>query len=157
MQLAAERIFRARGIEAVPIPFGGAGETLENFLGRHVDVYGGSISPAVPYVENGEANCLIVTSAAPVEALPDAAGLDSLGLAEEETLLWRAIMGPAGLDPAIVERLGSAIETAVNDPEYVEFLKGNGEVPKVVVGEDLAARLLRVQDRRGCRRRGSFA
>lgn len=146
MQLAAERIFQARDIEAVPIPFGGAGETLQNFLGGHVDIYGGSISPVLPYAQGGEAKCLIVTSAAPVPALPQAAGLESLGLAEEETLLWRAVLAPAGLDPDITDRLSAALQATVNDPEYVEFLASQGEVPNVTTGEALAERIQREYD-----------
>lgn len=141
MQLAAERIFQARDIKAVAIPFGGAGETLQNFLGKHVDIYGGSISPVLPYVGSKEAKCLVVTSAADVPALPQAAGLASLGLGDKETLLWRAILGPKGLDQAIVDTLASAIDEAVNDPSYVEFLAANGEIPNVVKGEALAERL----------------
>ena len=141
MQLAAERIFQAQGIEAVAIPFGGAGETLQNFLGGHVDIYGGSISTVLPYVESGEAKCPIVTSAADVPALPGASGLEALGMGDKETLLWRAILGPEGLDPAIVTQLADVIEAAVNDPSYVEFLATKGETPNVVKGEDLGARL----------------
>ena len=141
MQLAAERIFQARDISAIAIPFGGAGETLQNFLGGHVDIYGGSISTVLPYVETGEAKCLLVTSAADVPALEQASGLAAVGMPENETLLWRAILGPQGMDPKIVEMLGAIIETAVNDPSYVEFLATKGEVPNVVLGEDLGARL----------------
>ncbi|AKO99173.1 Tricarboxylate transport protein TctC (plasmid) [Marinovum algicola DG 898] len=141
MQLAAERIFQARGIEAIAIPFGDAGETLQNFLGGHVDIYGGSISTVLPYVENGEAKCPIVTSAADVPALPGASGLEALGLGDKETLLWRAILGPKGLDQAIVDKLAEVIDAAVNDPSYVEFLATKGEVPNVVKGEELGARL----------------
>ncbi|SOC06493.1 tripartite tricarboxylate transporter substrate binding protein [Stappia indica] len=141
MQLAAERIFQARGIKAVAIPFGGAGETLQNFLGKHVDIYGGSISPVLPYVESKEAKCLVVTSAADVPALPQAAGLESLGLGDKETLLWRAILGPKGLDQAIVDKLAAVIDEAVNDPSYVEFLASKGEVPNVVKGAALGERL----------------
>jgi len=141
MQLAAERIFQAREISAIAIPFGGAGETLQNFLGGHVDIYGGSISTVLPYVETGEAKCLLVTSAADVPALEQASGLAAVGMPENETLLWRAILGPQGMDPEIVEMLGTIIETAVNDPSYVEFLATKGEVPNVVLGADLGARL----------------
>lgn len=141
MQLAAERIFQAKGIEAIAIPFGGAGETLQNFLGNHVDIYGGSISTVLPYVQNGEAKCPLVTSAADVPALPGASGLEALGLGDKETLLWRAILGPKGLDQAIVDKLAGVIEEAVNDPSYVEFLATKGEVPNVVKGEDLGNRL----------------
>lgn len=141
MQLAAERIFQARDISAIAIPFGGAGETLQNFLGGHVDIYGGSISTVLPYVETGEAKCLLVTSAADVPALEQASGLAAVGMPENETLLWRAILGPQGMDPAIVAMLGAIIETAVNDPSYVKFLATKGEVPNVVLGADLGARL----------------
>ncbi|WP_028954921.1 tripartite tricarboxylate transporter substrate binding protein [Sulfitobacter sp. 20_GPM-1509m] len=141
MQLAAERIFQAKGIDAVAIPFGGAGETLQNFLGGHVDIYGGSISTVLPYVESGEAKCPIVTSAADVPALEGASGLEALGLADKETLLWRAILGPKGMDPAVVEMLANVIDEAVNDPSYVEFLATKGEVPNVVKGDALGARL----------------
>ena len=141
MQLAAERIFQARGIDAIAIPFGGAGETLQNFLGNHVDIYGGSISTVLPYVETGEVKCPLVTSAADVPALPGASGLDALGMADKETLLWRAILGPKGLDPQIVDKLAEVIDEAVNDPSYVEFLATKGEVPNVVKGQALADRL----------------
>lgn len=141
MQLAAERIFQAKTIQAVPIPFGGAGETLQNFLGGHIDIYGGSISPVLPYTQSGEAKCLLVTSAQPVAALPDAAGLESLGLGAEETLLWRMVMGPAGLDAAIVDKLAAALKAAVETPEYVEFLASQGESPNVLTGDQLSARL----------------
>ena len=141
MQLAAERIFQAKDIEAVAIPFGGAGETLQNFLGGHVDVYGGSISTILPYVESGEAKCPLVTSAADVPALPGASGLAALGMADKETLLWRAILGPKDLDPEIVSKLADIIDEAVNDPSYVEFLATKGEVPNVVKGDALGARL----------------
>lgn len=141
MQLAAERIFQARNIKAIAIPFGGAGETLQNFLGGHVDIYGGSISTVLPYVKTEEAKCLLVTSAADVPALPKASGLAQVGLAEHETLLWRAILGPKGLDPAITEKLAAIISESVNDPSYVEFLATKGEVPNVVTAADLGARL----------------
>ena len=38
-------------------------------------------------------------------------------------------------------KLADIIETAVNDPSYVEFLATKGETPNVVKGEALGARL----------------
>ena len=133
MQFAAERLFQARGIEAVPIPFGGAGETLQNFLGGHVDIYGGSIAPILGYVETGEAKCLIVTTADAIDALPDAAEL--------ETPLWRMIPGPAGMDEGDAAKVAGAVERAVMHPDYVDFLAGIGERPSIVTGKALQDRL----------------
>ena len=63
VQLAAERAFGRLGVKARPVPFGGAGETVKNFLGGHVDIYGGTIPTIIEYVRAGQAKCLLVTSA----------------------------------------------------------------------------------------------
>jgi hypothetical protein len=82
-----------------------------------------------------------VTSVADVPGLPDASGLAAVDLSHEETLLRRAILGPADMGPAIAAQLADVIEAAVNDPSYVELLAYKGEVPNVVKGEALRERL----------------
>lgn len=141
MRLAAERIFEAFDIAARPIPFGGAGETLQNFLGGHIDIYGGSIPPVLPYAEDGRAKCLLVTSADDNEALPQASGLAALGRPELETVLWRMMLAPAGMDEARVETLADAVARAVEHPEFQEFLAGQGETLNLTRGEALRERL----------------
>lgn len=141
MQMAAERIFKAKGIQALPVPFTGSNDTLKNFLAGHIDIYGGSISTILPYVRAYEAKCLLLTSAEDVAVLPQASGLASLGLGAHETLLWRAILGPKGLDQQIVDILGDAVNKVVNSPEYVSFLNSIGEKPNVLLGRDLLSRL----------------
>ncbi|WP_249979134.1 Bug family tripartite tricarboxylate transporter substrate binding protein [Vreelandella olivaria] len=141
MRLAAERIFGALEINARPIPFGGAGETLQNFLGGHVDIYGGSIPPVLPYVEDGTAKCLLVTSAQDNEALPDASGLEALGYPELETVLWRMLLAPEGMDASRVDIVADAVTRAVENPGYQEFLAAQGETLNLVRGEDLRERM----------------
>lgn len=137
MQLAAERLFGVYGAAAVPIPFGGAGETLRNFLGGHVDIYGGSISPVLQYVEEGQAKCLLVTSAKPVPALPDATSMSELGHPELATSLWRAILGPKEMTDEKVDIIADAVEIAMQDEGYRAFLESLGEWPMVYRGEEL--------------------
>lgn len=141
MRLAAERIFSAYDVKARAIPFGGAGETLQNFLGGHVDIYGGSIPPVLPYVADGQAKCLIVTSAEPNAALPQASGLAQLGHPELETVLWRMILGPEGMSEERAKVVAEAVARAVARPEAVQFLSSLGETPLLVTGEELRQRL----------------
>ncbi|WP_142850018.1 tripartite tricarboxylate transporter substrate binding protein [Telmatospirillum sp. J64-1] len=141
MQLAVERLSGAMDLKLRPIPFRGAGETLQNFLGGHVDIYGGTISPVVPYVQSGEAKCLIVTSADPVEALPGASSFGQLGHPELETVLWRFVLGPKDLPEERRAILADAIEKAVHTPEYLEFLAKLGESPRILKGEELTQRI----------------
>lgn len=146
MRLAAERIFEATDIEARPIPFGGAGETLQNFLGGHVDIYGGSITPVLPYVEDGKAKCLLVTSADDNNALPQASGLAALGHPELETVLWRMILAPEGMDEQRVNVIADAVAKAVEHSEFQEFLASQGETLNLVRGEALRDRLQQETD-----------
>lgn len=137
LQLAAERIFRALGVKVRAVPFGGAGESLRNFLGRQVTIYGGSVPPVLPHARAGRAKCLLLTSAARNPQLPQAWGLADLGIASAETVLWRAVLGPKGLDPAVVAVLRRALGEAIASDRYKEFLAGQGEEPAPIAPGDL--------------------
>jgi tripartite-type tricarboxylate transporter receptor subunit TctC len=129
MQLAAERIFRHFDVRARPVPFGGAGETARNFLGGHVDFYGGSLPPILPHVAAGKAKCLILTSAADNPAMPGASGLAALGAPELETVLWWGLIGPKGLPANVVETLDKAFREAVASPRFKETMEKQGATP----------------------------
>jgi tripartite-type tricarboxylate transporter receptor subunit TctC len=136
--LATARILRATKANARDVPFKGAGETLTNFLGGHVDIYVGSIPPILTYAQSGKAKCLLVSSADPSPSLPSAAALRELGIGSEETLLWRALLAPKGVLQDRVARIESAFEKAANSPASKKFLEDAGE--QVVIKKGAALR-----------------
>ena len=125
--LGTARILRATGTSARDVPFKGAGETLTNFLGKHVDIYVGSIPPILQHMQQGRAKCLLVTSAERVPSLPNAASLTDIGIPGEETILWRALLAPKGTPADRVAKLESAFEKAANAPASKKFLEDAGE------------------------------
>jgi tripartite-type tricarboxylate transporter receptor subunit TctC len=135
--LATARILRATNASARDVPFKGAGETLQNFLGKHVDIYVGSIPPILPHLQAGKAKCLLVTSADPVPALPQAASLGDLGIPGEELILWRALIAPKGTPPERIAALESAFEKAANAPAAKKFLEDAGEQTVIKKGAAL--------------------
>jgi tripartite-type tricarboxylate transporter receptor subunit TctC len=142
MQLAGERIFKALGVKVRPVPFGGAGETAKNFLGGHVTFYGGSIPPIMPHIKAGKAKALLLTSAADNEVLPTASGLKALGIPQEETVLWRAIIAPKGLPAEVLKTLEAAFRQGASQPRFKEFLKEQGE-ESVIAGPAEVNKLIR--------------
>jgi len=126
-QLATARILRATGTSARDVPFKGAGETLTAFLGGHVDIYVGSIPPILQHVQAGKAKCVLLTSADRIASLPSASSLTDLGIPNEETILWRALIAPKGTSPEHVAKLESAFEKASNSPAARKFLEDAGE------------------------------
>lgn len=127
VQLAAERAFGRLGARMRPVPFGGAGETVKNFLGGHVDVYGGTIPTILEYVRAGQAKCPLVTAAARVPALPDTTSLGELGLADAASELWRGIIGPKGMPGERVATLEKAFRQATQHPKFLEFEASRSE------------------------------
>jgi tripartite-type tricarboxylate transporter receptor subunit TctC len=136
-QLAAQRIFRALGVKVRDVPFKGAGETLTNFLGGHVNIYVGSISPIMPSVKSGKARCLMLTSAERTPVFPEASGLKDLGIGGEETLLWRAVLAPKGTAPEVVKRIEEGFEAAMKTPATRKFCEEAGEDIVIRKGADL--------------------
>lgn len=136
-QLSAARVFKALGLKVRDVPFKGAGETLTNFLGGHVDIYVGSPAPILPSVKSDKAKCLVVTSAARLPALPNASGLKDLGIPGEETMLWRAILAPKGTPPEVVARLEAAFEQAMGTPATKAYVEKVGEIVEIRKGAAL--------------------
>jgi tripartite-type tricarboxylate transporter receptor subunit TctC len=130
IQLATERVFSKLGVKARPVPFAGAGETLKAFLGDHIDIYGGSIPPILPYVKDNSAKCLMVTSAERNAAVPGAAGLTDLGAPNEATVLWRGIIAPNGLPPDRLAVLQKAFSEAAQTAKFKDFMQKRGEDAK---------------------------
>jgi tripartite-type tricarboxylate transporter receptor subunit TctC len=135
MQLAAERIFAAAGVKMRAVPFSGAGETAKNFLGGHVDVYGGSLPPILAHVQAGKAKCQLLTSAEGNPVLPNAQGLNAIGLGAQETVLWWGLIAPAGTADAVVTQLEAAFSEAANSAKFKEVLDKQGATRRVLGGK----------------------
>lgn len=126
IQLSFERIFTKLGIKARPVPFGGAGETLKNFLGGHVSIYAGSIPPIVSHVKAGAAKCLLLTSKEKSAAVPQAASLSELGIPETATYLWHGIVGPKGIPRDRIAILEKAFAQAAKSDKFRQMMEAKG-------------------------------
>jgi len=126
MHLAAERLFRALGLEATMVPFQGAAQTLTAFSGGHIDLYGGSIAVAMPAIRDGRARCLMLTQRAQHPEVPTASGLDALGVPNEETLIWWGMLAPRGMPADRRAALMAAFEAAWRTERFQTQLARSG-------------------------------
>ena len=126
IQLATERIFMKFGAKARPVPFGGAGETVKNFLGGHIDIYGGSISTILPHVKSGAAKCLLLTGNTPNPTLPQAATVGAIGAPDAVTTLWHGIVAPKNIPADRLKMLEEAFQKAARSDKFMKFLEARG-------------------------------
>ena len=73
------RVFKGLGISARMIPFNSSPATMQAFLSRTVDMYGGSVVAIKSSMDGGSAKCLLVSSAEDNPAVPMSTGLSALG------------------------------------------------------------------------------
>lgn len=130
MHLAAERAFRALGLEATMVPFQGAAQTLTAFSGGHIDLYGGSIAVAMPAIRDGRARCLILTQRVQHPEVPGGSGLDVLGIPNEETLIWWGMLAPRGMPADRKAALMAAFESAWRSERFQAQLARSGVTPE---------------------------
>ncbi|MFZ9670738.1 MAG: Bug family tripartite tricarboxylate transporter substrate binding protein [Burkholderiaceae bacterium] len=128
MQLASERIFQKVGVKVRQVPFKGAGDTAKNFLGGHIDLYGGSVKAIAPHAAAGKAKCLLLTSADRNDALPGTSGLKDVGLEAEETVLWWTLLVPAKTPAKVKATLEDAFMKATATPEIKEVMAKGGAI-----------------------------
>lgn len=127
VQLAGERLFQTLGMKMRGVPFGGAGETLRAFLGAQVDIFGGSIPPISPYMKDGKARCLIVTTAERNSNAPDALSATDLGHADAATELWRGAIVPKGVPADRLKVLEDAFRKAAGAAVFNDYVAKTGE------------------------------
>lgn len=126
LHLAAERIFSKVGVKARPIPFAGAGETLKAFLGGHIAIYAGSITPILPYTKDGTAKCLLVTTAKRVPSMPQAASLTDIGVPDAQTILWHGVIAPKGVPADRLAILEAAFRDAAKSDRFRQYMGSRG-------------------------------
>jgi tripartite-type tricarboxylate transporter receptor subunit TctC len=127
--LTAE-MFKARtGINIVHVPYKGAPPQIADLLAGHVALTFGTSPTAVPHVKSGKLRALGVSTAKRIAALPDVPTIDEAGVPGFEALGANGLVGPAGMPPAIVEKLNATVVRIVREPAMSKFLSDQGADP----------------------------
>ena len=79
---------------------------------------------------------LAVTSRYRLQALPNVPTVEESGVPGFDTTAWMGVMGPAGIPPAIREKLSAALVDIARDPDTQAKLRKIGFEP---IGKDAAA------------------
>jgi tripartite-type tricarboxylate transporter receptor subunit TctC len=117
VHIAGEMFKAATGIDMVHIPYRGGGPALADLVGGQLQLMFGNASSTLPFVRADQLRALAVTAATRQAYLPDLPTVAEAGLPGFEIVEWYAMIGPAGIPPAIVERLNVAIMAIVGSPE----------------------------------------
>lgn len=126
------------GIELSHVPYKGSGQAMQDVIAGRVKVTFAGVPNVINQVRGGRLRALGVTGAERWPDLPDVPTIAEAGVPGYEASLWLALFGPAGLPEPIVERLASAIDKALHDPDTVQKLRTAGIAPAYMAPKQFA-------------------
>ena len=117
VHISGEMFKLATGVDMVHAPYRGGGPALADLVGGQIQLMFGNASSTLPYVRSGAVRPIAVTSARRAPYLPELPTIAEAGVPGFDVVEWYAVIGPAGMPPAVTERLNREIMAIVGTPE----------------------------------------
>jgi tripartite-type tricarboxylate transporter receptor subunit TctC len=140
VHLSAEMLKSAAGVDVVHVPYKGSNPATAAILGGEVSFVFSTMPPAISNAKAGKLRALAVTTAKRVDAAPEVPTMIESGLRDFEIVLYSGIMGPKGMDRAVVRRLNSEFAKVVQAPEIRNVYEKIGAEPITMTPEEFEKR-----------------
>ncbi len=119
--LVAERIAMEKGLTWTHVPYRGTADTLRALLGGEIN-FASESSGWAPMVMAGQLRLLALSTSARARRFPDVPTLREQGI-DIAVDSPGGLIGPRGMDPAVVTILANAFRVAAQEPAHIQFLE----------------------------------
>ena len=124
--LASALLFNKTGLEATPVHYRGGAPAMNDVLAGHLPMLFANLSEALAQAANPDVRFMAVSGATRASQLPAVPTVAEQGIAGYELETFNGLIGPAGLSPAVVGALESALKDFVADKDVQTKLRGLG-------------------------------
>ena len=138
--ISGEIMKRSAGIEMQHVAYKGSSEALMAMLAGDMDATFGGWALASAQAKAGAVRVLAVTSPERAAAFPEAPTFQELGIPFGLNS-WYGIIAPAGVPPAIIQRLERSVKMAVAQPPVAAGLTSMGMLPQSSTAAQLGDRI----------------
>ncbi|MBK5961482.1 ABC transporter substrate-binding protein [Rhodoplanes elegans] len=147
--LAGELLNHMAKVKIVAIPYKGGAPALMSVIAGEIPMSINPMAEVVGQLEGGTVRALAVTTGVRSPALPDVPTVAEAGIAGFDTAVWWGLLGPKGMDPALVEKIQKDVAAALKDPTVEAYLKKTGSVAVGSSPKDFAAYMKTEADKWG--------
>ncbi|QQS13865.1 MAG: tripartite tricarboxylate transporter substrate binding protein [Rhodospirillales bacterium] len=129
LHLSGEMLKQMAGVDMLHVPYKGGGPALNDLIAGQVSMIFGNAPSTWPLVKGGKLRGIAVTSPERSAAMPDIPTIAETVPGYSATS-WYALAGPAGLPPAITDKLEKAVAEIVAKPEVkARYLELGTDIP----------------------------
>lgn len=118
-QLCGLMFMSATHTKLTPIYYKGGGPALNDVIAGHIDVYCDPATGPTPYIQSNTIKGYAITSKRRVATLPGVPTSAEAGVPAFDVTTWYGLYAPRGTPKPVVDRLVSALQTALKDPALV--------------------------------------
>ncbi|MBP5989053.1 MAG: tripartite tricarboxylate transporter substrate binding protein [Piscinibacter sp.] len=113
-------------VELTHVPYRGGGPALNDVIGGQVPLFFANVASSLGQIQTGRLRALAVTAATRCRALPEVPTMAQAGVPGYEVLEWNPILAPAGMAPAVRDKLAAAVARAMADAEVLGRIRALG-------------------------------
>jgi tripartite-type tricarboxylate transporter receptor subunit TctC len=108
------------------VPYKGGAPAITDLIGGQLDVVFSNMPESIAHVKSGKLRALAIASTARHPLVPEVATTAEAGLAALQVENWTALMAPAGMAEAAVDKLGAEVVKIMASPELEERARTQG-------------------------------
>ena len=127
--LAGELINTMAGIKMTHVPYKGGGPGLVDLLAGQVNVMASTILSVAPHGRTGKLRVLGITTAKRSAAWPEIPTVAEAGIKGYESIAWYGLVAPAGLQPAVLDKLSAEVIKGTKSKDMQDALIKQGAEP----------------------------
>lgn len=122
---------RLAGVQMEHVAYTGNGESIRAMMANEVQIYFASVSAGQGHIGQGDHKMHVLTTAWPtrLSEYPDVPSAVESGLPDLKVSNWWGLAAPAGTPRPSIEKLASAVATALRDPSVQQKLTQLGMLP----------------------------
>ncbi|MBV1798102.1 tripartite tricarboxylate transporter substrate binding protein [Siccirubricoccus sp. G192] len=113
---AGHEFNRRAGVRTEEVQYRGGGLLMNDIVAGHLPIGWTSTASAIPHLQTGRVRILAVSTSQRTPLLPDVPTVQEGGVAGYDVSGWVAMLGPAGLPPALAGRIHAVLAAAYAEP-----------------------------------------
>ena len=117
-------------VEMTTVPYKGTGPAMTDLIGGQVDIMCDQTTNTSTQIESGKVKAFAVTTSKRLTtpALKNLPTLDEAGVKGFNVSVWHGLYAPKGTPKAVVDKINTALRTALKDAEFIKREEGLGAV-----------------------------